>query len=140
MVWSQKNLFSGRIRLGCPVMEFFHPYKKLLEDVWKQPEFFYTFFAPLHHHFFPDSAVFANQKLKMIESIFTVVRMLWPDYRAKFHLLLTFVFGLRRTHLRNILLVMDFFVPLVSNLRSLGFQQTEKKRVNRLKIENGCEY
>ena len=108
MVWSQKNLFSGRIRLGCPVMEFFHPEKKLLEDVWKQPVHF-------------DSAVFA----KPIESIFTVVRMLWPDYRAKFHLLLTFVFGLRRTHLRNILLVMDFFVPLVSNLRSLGIDQTE---------------
>ena len=53
--------------MACPVMELFHPYKKLLEATWRKPELFYPFFAPLTHLFHPASAVLPKPKLKEIE-------------------------------------------------------------------------
>ena len=81
MVWEQKPVLSARVRMACPVLELFHTYKKLLEDVWKKPEFFYTFFAPLKHAFHPGSRVFAKPKPKEIESVATAVALLWPEFR-----------------------------------------------------------
>ena len=114
MVWSHKQFLSARIRFACPVLEFFHTYKKLLEDTWRRPEFFYTFFAPLRHSYHPRGNIKSKPKLKEIESVTTALRLLWPDFRDDFHLLLTVVTGKRLTHLRNILMILDFFVPIVS--------------------------
>lgn len=113
MVWASKNFLSGRIRLACPVMELFHPYKKLLEDMWRKPEFFHTIFAPLAHYFHPNSPVKSKPKLKQIESLVTTLRLLWPEFREKFYLLDNHVKGLARNHFRNVLLVMEFFIPIV---------------------------
>ena len=114
MVWASNNFLSGRIRLACPVMELFHPYKKILEDTWRKPEFFYTLFAPLAHSFHPNSPVKRKPKLKEIESYVTILRLLWPEFRAKYYLLLDYLEGSAKVHLRNILLVFEFFIPIVS--------------------------
>jgi len=114
MVWASKNFLSGRIRLACPVMELFHPYKKLLEDMWRKPEFFYTFFAPMGHYFHPNSPVKTKPKLKYIESMVTTLRLIWPEFRTRFYLIYNVVNGLERNHYRNILLILEFFIPIVS--------------------------
>jgi hypothetical protein len=114
MVWASNNFLSGRITLACPVMEFFHPYKKLLEDVWRAPELFYTFFAPLCHSLNPKSPVKKKPRLKLIDSYFTMLRLLWPEFRAGFHTLHRTLKGKLRAHLQNILLVFEFFIPIVS--------------------------
>ena len=97
--------------MACPVVELFHTYKKLLEDVWKKPEFFYSFFAPLKHSFNPRSSVFSKPKLKEIEAVATALALIWPDYRAK-----TMLRGKALTHFKNIILIMDFFLPIVRPL------------------------
>jgi len=100
--------------MACPVLELFHTYKKLLEDVWKKPEFFYTFFAPIKHSFNPGSKVFAKPKLKEIEAVATALALIWPEFREKYHFLLTLVNGKSLVHLKNIVIIMDFFIPVVS--------------------------
>jgi len=95
-------------------MEFFHPYKKLLEDVWRKPELFYTFFAPLCHSLNPKSPVKIKPKLKLIDSYFTMLRLLWPEFRAGFRGLLPDLTGKIKTHMQNILLIFEFFIPIVS--------------------------
>ena len=118
MIWASNNFLHGRITLACPVMEFFHPYKKMLEDVWRKPELFYAFFAPLAHSLNPNSPVKTKPKLKFIESYFTMLRLLWPQYRLQFRALLPTLRGKLKTHLQNILLIIEFFIPIVSS-RSL---------------------
>ena len=114
MVWASHNFLSPRITLGCPVMEFFHPYKKLLEDVWRKPELFYTFFAPLCHSMNSKSPVKVKPKLKLIDSYFTMLRLLWPEFRARFRSLLPNLRGKLKVHFQNVLLVCEFFIPIVS--------------------------
>src|SRR5271170_7172531 len=106
MVWASNNFMSGRI-LACPVMELFHPYKKLMEDIWRKPEFFYSFFAPL---FFPGSVVNRKPRLKFIECFVTALRLVWPDFRDKYLLHLDLMTGLQRKHFQNVLLILDFFI------------------------------
>src|ERR1051325_3977495 len=118
MVWSEKRFLSGRIRFACPVLEFFHSYKKLLEDIWKQPEFFYTFFAPLRHSYSPSSQVFTKPKLKEIECVTTALALIWPEWRGRFHFLLGQLTGKLYMPLRNIVLILDFFLPIVSAKRA----------------------
>ena len=113
MVWSKERFLSGRIRFACPVLEFFHSYKKLLEDIWKQPEFFYTFFAPLRHSYSPSSQVFTKPKLKEIECV-TALALIWPEWWDRFHFLLGQLTGKLYMHLRNIVLILYFFLPIVS--------------------------
>ena len=83
MVWEQKPVLSARVRMACPVLELFHPYKKLLEDTWKQREFFYTFFSPLRHSYNPGSGILAKPKLKEIEAVATTLALIWPGYRPQ---------------------------------------------------------
>ena len=115
MVWASNNFLGGRIRIACPVMEMWHVYKKLLEDIWKTPELFYTFWAPLAHCFYPDSAVFVKPKLKMIESYFTAIRLVWGECREAFLQLIPTLTPLLKPHFMNILLITEFFIPVVSS-------------------------
>jgi hypothetical protein len=116
MVWAAKNFLSARIRLGCPVLELWHPYKKLMEDVWRKPELFYTFWAPLEHSIHPTSAVYTKPKMKKLEAYFTAMRLLWPEFRELFLALPPPVSGQLRAHLRNIILIFEFFIPIVCSL------------------------
>src|SRR5690242_15377683 len=111
MVWASYNFLSARIRFAC---DLFHPYKKLLEDTWRKPEFFYPFFAPLTHLLHPDGPVYPKPKLKEIESFVTALTLVRPDWREKFHSLLPLLEGEFVVHFRNILLILDFFLPIVS--------------------------
>lgn len=119
MVWASRNFLSERIALVCPIMEFFHNYKKLMEDVWKQPELFYTFFARLSHALNPKSPVKIKPKMKLLQSYFTTLALLWPEYRTPFIGLLQSCTGHLLIHLRNILLIFEFFIPIVSLFYSL---------------------
>ena len=118
MVWAAMNSLSARIRFVTPVMEFFHPYKKLLEDTWRLPEFYYTFFAPLEHSFHQNSCVYPKPKLKRLESYFTALRLAWPEFRTRFLVLGDILTGKARKHMRNVLLIFEFFIPVVSFVRS----------------------
>jgi len=74
--------------MACPVLELFHTYKKLLEI-----------------------------KLKEIEAVAPAVALLWPEFRQSYHFLTTLVTGKSLVHLMNIILIMDFFLPIVSCVR-----------------------
>jgi hypothetical protein len=95
-------------------MELFHPYKKLLENVWRKPEFFYTFFAPLAHSFHPGSGVMPKPKLREIEMYITTLRVVWGEMRTKFLDLAQFLPPPLSNHFRNIMMILEFFIPIVS--------------------------
>src|SRR4051794_25223876 len=115
MVWASKNFMSSRIRLACPVMELFHPYKTLLENLWKKPEFFYSFFGPLSHCFHPNSPVALKPRLKLLGSYATALRLVWPEFRPNYLFLVKHLQKEPlRTHFKNVLLILDFFIPIVS--------------------------
>ena len=114
MVWASKNFLNERITLVCPVMELFHNYKKLMEDVWCQPELFYTFFAPMSHSLNPNSPVKIKPKMKLLQSYFTILTLSLSKWREAFLGLRQTCTGLVMLHLRNILLIFEFFIPIVS--------------------------
>src|SRR5690349_11981038 len=62
--------------------------------------------------------VFTKLRLKEIEAVVTVLALVWPDLRPHFHILLRCVEGIRLNHLRNFVLLMDFFIPLVGQQHS----------------------
>jgi hypothetical protein len=48
------------------VLEFFHPFKHIIESIWQEESFFRSFIAPFTHVFTPDSTVLWNSKLKLV--------------------------------------------------------------------------
>ena len=95
-------------------MELFHPYKKLAENMWRTPELFYTFFAPLAHCFHPGSGVMPKPKLRQIEMYITTLRVVWPEWGMKFLEFVSIFEGPLSNHFRNIVMILEFFIPIVS--------------------------
>ena len=48
-----------------------------------------------------------------MEATFTLMRFGWKPHRAKFHALLPSVTGMAKNHLKNMIALMDFFIPVV---------------------------
>ena len=114
MVWSNPQIFSGRIRRVCPFMDLFHVYKKMLENTWGSPELFYPFLAPFMHHFYPKSKVFKKPNLKQIEIALTCCRLVYPDIRPILLISLDVVTNpIIRTHYRNLIFLFEFLIPTV---------------------------
>ncbi len=74
-------MFRSDIRRICPFLDMFHIYKKMLENIWSQPELFRTFLAPLMHAFYPNSVVKKKPQLKQIELTLTCCRLAYPKVR-----------------------------------------------------------
>jgi hypothetical protein len=94
-------------------MELFHVYKKCLESIWREPVFFYPFLAPLKHAFYPDSKVKQKPHLKEIEIVFTACTLVYPDIKDRMHQVEQKTEGIVKTHMRNLLILFEFFLPVV---------------------------
>ena len=113
MLWSKVPLFRPLARMVCPTMEMFHVYKKTLESIWREPVFFFPFIAPLKHAFYPDSKVKQKPHLKGIEIVFTACTLAYPDIRDRLLHLQEGIEGVLKTHVRNLIMFFEFFLPVV---------------------------
>lgn len=78
------------------------------------PDFFYTVWAPLQHEFYPDAGVFSKPTLKDMEIRLALARLAYPHFRARlWNLLYLEPRILAFNHLRNLWLLMEFFLPMV---------------------------
>lgn len=114
MVYSKNFLLSEQVqRRTVPWLEFFHPYKHACEVLWKHESFLYGFFAPLHHHIYPTTTVPDKPPLKILECIFTLLRLVYPSVRDKLEEAIGNADRKNRNALGNVQLLFDFFLPVV---------------------------
>ena len=78
------------------------------------PDFFYTYWAPLQHELYPNAGVFTKPILKDMEIRLAMARLAYPHFRARLWNLLhkqppVHAFN----HLRNLWLLLEYFLPLV---------------------------
>ena len=91
-----------------------HPYKILVGNIYMHPDFFYPIWAPLQHAFYPGAGVYTKPKLKDMEIRLAVARLAYPQFRARvWNLLHHQPPILAFNHLRNLWLLMEFFLPMV---------------------------
>ncbi len=55
-------------------------------------------------------------KLREIEMYVTTLRLAWPEFRTKYLELVPLLTGELGLHLKNIVLILEFFIPIVSVL------------------------
>src|SRR5689334_1217192 len=84
MFWSTYNFWNDKINQCCILLEFFHPYKRACEVIWRRAEFFGAIFGPLYHLFHPNSVIPSKPRLKSIECFFTLLRLVYPKIRDTF--------------------------------------------------------
>jgi hypothetical protein len=113
MLWAKDKLLSPRARLVCPTMELFHVYNKCLHSTWAEPLFFFPYIAPLKHLFFPESKVKCKPHLKEIEIVFTSCTLIYPQIQERLFGLNDVVEGEMKNHLRNLIILFEFFLPVV---------------------------
>lgn len=114
MIWGESKMFKDEIRRICPFIDFFHVYKKMLENIWSQPELFNTFIAPLMHIFYPNSIVKKKPPLKQIELTLTCCRLVYPSIRDSLLYLNDMALDPKiKTHIRNIIFMFEFLLPTV---------------------------
>lgn len=114
MIWGRTQLFNPEIRRICMFLDMFHVYKKMLENIWRQPELYRTFIAPLMHSFYPNSKVAKTGRLKQIELILTCCQLVYPSVRQEMQLTLALIADSKiKQHLRNIIFMFEFLIPTV---------------------------
>ena len=91
-------------------MELFHPYKKLLENMWRKPELYFLRSSSSQLPSW-EWGVLAKPKLREIEMYVTALRLVWPEYRTKFLNIMDVLEGPLSEHYRNILLALEFMIP-----------------------------
>jgi len=103
-------------------MELFHTYKRAQEVAFRAPEFFYPFLAPLLRVFYPKSKVRGKPHLKQIEICFTSCALVYPKINVELLAINPddLEIGLRN-HWRNLVLLFEFFIPLVCHCLSTFF-------------------
>ena len=115
MAYSNQHLLSEEVRMRTvPWLEFFHPYKHACEVLWRHESFLSGFFAPLHHHIYPTVTVPVQPKLKILECIFTLLRLVYPSVRDKLETAIRDADRKNKNALGNVQLMFDFFLPVVS--------------------------
>ena len=62
------TLFNSNRFLICPMLEWFHPFKHLMEAIWANRVFRKCFIAPFVHHYYPDSKVICLLDLLSVDS------------------------------------------------------------------------
>lgn len=114
MIWGKTRIFKQEIRRMCPFLDMFHIYKKMLENIWAQPELFRSFLAPLMHQFYPNSGVKRKPPLKQIELTLTCCRLAYPKIRDALLYLNDMELDVKvKTHIRNIIFMFEFLIPMV---------------------------
>ncbi len=117
MIWGKVRLFGPSMRKICPFLDMFHIYKKMLENIWVQPELFRTFLAPLMHQFYPKTPVRKKPRLKQIEITLTCCHLVYPTVRDQILQTLDLIDNaMIKTHLRNIIFLFEFLIPIVSSI------------------------
>jgi len=103
-------------------MELFHTYKKAQEVAFRAPEFFYPFLAPLLHVFYPKSKVRSKPHLKQIEICFTICALVYPKIKEELLAINPDELEIDlRNHWRNLVLLFEFFIPLVRPLSTFFY-------------------
>ena len=115
----------------CPILEYFHPFKHGAESVWQQDRFLRCFIAPFLHTFVPESGIRWNSKLQMVNFFIHAFSFVDGGYiyfdaiwmgslSTTFPQFTPLADDLHAKHLRNLIFLMDFCIPLVSFLFSLS--------------------
>jgi hypothetical protein len=95
-------------------------YKKGMEVVYRTPELFYPFLAPLLHSFFGKSKVRSKPVLKQIEICLSVCAKVYPSIREELlGIPLDNVDPIILNHVRNLILMFEFLIPVVSCFKFL---------------------
>jgi hypothetical protein len=92
----------------------FHPFKVLMERIWAQPEFLYPFWGPYMHSIYPKSKVFKKPHLKQIEISLLCLRLAYERVSDRVDTLIMKIQEPYLSHLRNLRIAFDFFIPTVS--------------------------
>ncbi len=70
-------------------------------------------------------------KLREIEMYITTIRVVWPEVRTKFLDMVPFLPGDQSNHLRNIVMIMEFFIPIVSYMFCLERERAKTEESER---------
>lgn len=54
-MYDPSSLFNNNRFLICPLLEWFHPFKHLMESIWGEKVFRKCFLVPFVHHYYPDN-------------------------------------------------------------------------------------
>ena len=79
------------------------------------------FLAPLKHAFYPDSKVKQKPHLKEIEIVFTACTLVYPDIKDRMHQVEQKTEGIVKTHMRNLRILFEFFLPVVNSFCDFQF-------------------
>jgi hypothetical protein len=95
------------------MLELFHPFKVLLERIWAQPQFLYSFWGPFVHLIYPKSKVFKKPHLKQIEITLLCLRLAYPRIAQKLKNFISKAEEPYVSHARNLFIAFEFFIPMV---------------------------
>jgi hypothetical protein len=115
------------------MLEMFHPFKVLMERIWAQPEFLYSFWGPYMHSIYPKSKVFKKPHLKQIEISLLCLRLAYERVSDRVDTLITTIEHPYRNHLRNLRIAFNFFIPTVSFVSVFTFEQAPHSQPSRRK-------
>src|ERR1700712_61264 len=110
---SSNSVLAPRIRFVCPVLELFHPFKLLMEHIWAQPQFLYSFWGPFMHSIYPKTKVFKKPHLKQIEISLLCLRLAYPQIAERLLQFIQIAEEPYLSHARNLWMAFHFFIPLV---------------------------
>ena len=85
-----------------------------MERIWAQPEFLYSFWGPYMHSIYPKSKVFKKPPLKQIEISLLCLRLAYERVSNRVDALIMKIQEPYLSHLRNLRIAFDFFIPTVS--------------------------
>ena len=119
MTYSEYSPFHKNASFLCPILEYFHPFKHGAESIWQEDMFLRPFIGPFLHHFMPNSGIRLSSRLQLVCFTFYFDFILFY-FRSKlhlrcanFHALLPSVTRMAKNHLKNLIALMDFFIPVV---------------------------
>ena len=85
-----------------------------MERIWAQPEFLHSFWGPYMHSIYPKSKVFKKPHLKQIEISLLCLRLAYERVSDRVDTLSMKIQEPYLSHLRNLRIAFDFFIPTVS--------------------------
>ena len=114
MIWSSKPFLALVARSASPLMELFHALMKSMHLIWRRPELFYTFVAPMMHSVYPRSGVLRKPMMAQVEEAFRACTIVYARLRPKVLLLCENLDGVYKNHGRNLIFFFEFLLPTVS--------------------------
>jgi hypothetical protein len=97
----------------APILGLWHPLKQLMLLIWRR--FANSFFAPYLHNLIPGSRYHEKPQLVKLHSLFTYLRLVYPNVQLALHALLEnqVLTEAGRQLTRNLIDLFEFYIVLV---------------------------